>query len=76
MKSMTTKVENPLKHGRKKGTLRVIKFHLFGMSIKTLGSLEKIRVGRETGNTHIFFTLCEIFNGFIHAFYLSKIHFH
>ena len=25
------------------------------MSIKTLGSLGKIRVGRVTGNTHIFF---------------------
>ena len=25
----------------------------FGMPIKTLGSLEKIRVGRETGNTHM-----------------------
>ena len=25
------------------------------MPIKTLGSLEKIRVGRETGNTHLFF---------------------
>ena len=27
----------------------------FGMPIKTLGSLGKIRVGRVTGNTHIFF---------------------
>ena len=26
-----------------------------GMPIKTLGSLGKIRVGRVTGNTHIFF---------------------
>ena len=25
------------------------------MAIKTLGLLEKIRVGRENGNTHIFF---------------------
>ena len=27
----------------------------FGKPIKTLGSLGKIRVGRVTGNTHIFF---------------------
>ena len=33
----------------------MIEFHFFGMSIKTLGSLGKIRVGRVTGNTHIFF---------------------
>ena len=32
----------------------------FGMPIKTLGSLEKIRVGRETGNTH-FFGLTAVF---------------
>ena len=30
-------------------------FIFFGMPIKTLGSLGKIRVGRVTGNTHIFF---------------------
>ena len=29
----------------------------FGIPIKTLGSLGKIRVGRVTGNTHIFFGL-------------------
>ena len=34
---------------------RLIKVHFFGMPIKTLGSLGKIRVGRVTGNTHIFF---------------------
>ena len=33
----------------------MIEFHFFGMPIKTLGSLEKIRVGRVTVNTHIFF---------------------
>ena len=33
----------------------MIEFHFFGMRIKTLGSLVKIRVGRVTGNTHIFF---------------------
>ena len=33
----------------------MIKVHFFGMPIKTLGSLGKIRVGRVTGNTHIFF---------------------
>ena len=38
-----------------KGRLRMIEFHFFGMPIKTLGSLGKIRVGRVTGNTHIFF---------------------
>ena len=32
----------------------MIEFHFFGMPIKTLGSLGKIRVGRVTGNTHIF----------------------
>ena len=30
---------------------------VFGMPIKTLGSLGKIRVGRVTGNTHILFGL-------------------
>ena len=35
--------------------MRLIKVHFFGMPIKTLGSLGKIRVGRVTGNTHIFF---------------------
>ena len=33
----------------------MIKVHFFGMPIKTLGSLGKIRVGRVTGNTHIFY---------------------
>ena len=32
----------------------MIEFHFFGMPIKTLGSLGKIRVGRVTGNTHFF----------------------
>ena len=33
----------------------MIEFHFFfGMPIKTLGSLGKIRVGRVTGNIHIF----------------------
>ena len=32
----------------------MIEIHFFGMPIKTLGSLGKIRVGRLTGNTHIF----------------------
>ena len=32
----------------------MIEFHFFGMPIKTSGSLGKIRVGRVTGNTHIF----------------------
>ena len=36
----------------------MIEFILFfGMPIKILGSLGKIRVGRVTGNTHIFFCL-------------------
>ena len=35
----------------------MIEFHFFGMPIKTLGSLGKIRVGRVTGNTHIFLAL-------------------
>ena len=33
----------------------MIEFHFFGMPIKTLGSLGKIRVGWVTGNTHISF---------------------
>ena len=33
----------------------MIEFYFFGMQIKTLGSLGKIRVGRVTGNTHISF---------------------
>ena len=52
---MTVKVAKPIKNGRKLGRLRLIKVHFFGMPIKTLGSLGKIRVGRVTGNTHIFF---------------------
>ena len=42
----------------------MIEFHFFGMPIKTLGSLGKIRVGRVTGNTHIFFfglTSCKVY---------------
>ena len=31
-------------------------YFLFGMPIKCYGSLEKIRVGREIGNTHITFS--------------------
>ena len=33
----------------------MIEFQFLGMPIKTLGSLGKNRVGRVTGNTHIFF---------------------
>ena len=33
----------------------MIEFHLFWNANKTLGSLGKIRVGRVTGNTLIFF---------------------
>ena len=43
------------KNGLKQGRFCMIEFHFFGMPIKTLGSLGKIRVGRVTGNTHIFF---------------------
>ena len=56
---MTAKVVKPIKNGRKQGRLCMIKFHFFGMPIKTLGSLGKIRVGRVTGNTHFFFGLIE-----------------
>ena len=52
---MTVKVAKPIKNGRKLGRLRLIKVHFFEMPIKTLVSLGKIRVGRVTGNTHIFF---------------------
>ena len=44
--NMTAKVAKPIKMAAN-----------FGMPIKTLGSLGKIRVGRVTGNTHIFFFL-------------------
>ena len=37
----------------------MIEFIFFGMPIKTLGSLGKIRVGRVTGNTIIFFGLID-----------------
>ena len=53
--NMTAKVAKPIKNGRKQGRLCMIEFHFFGMPIKTLGSLGKIRVGRVTGNTHFFF---------------------
>ena len=33
----------------------MIEFYFFGMPIKTLGSLGKIKVVRVTGNTHISF---------------------
>ena len=55
---MTAKVEKPITKGRKYGSLQVIEFQFqffFGMPIKTLGLLGKIRVGQETGNTHVFF---------------------
>ena len=53
--NMTAKVAKPIKNVRKQGRLCTIEFHFFGMPIKTLGSLGKIREGRVTGNTHIFF---------------------
>ena len=52
--NMTVKVAK-IRNGRKQGRLCMIEFHFFGMPIKTLGSLGKIRVGRVTGNTHFFF---------------------
>ena len=55
--NMTAKVAKPIKNGRKQGRLCMIKFHFFGIPIKTLGSLGKNRVGRVTENTHIFFGL-------------------
>ena len=64
--NMTAKVAKPIKNGRKQGRLCMIEFHFFGMPIKTLGSLGKIRVGRVTGNTHMsrvmrkpMFCICE-----------------
>ena len=53
--NMTAKVAKPIKNGHKQGGLCMIEFLFFEMPIKTLGSLGKIRVGRVTGNTHIFF---------------------
>ena len=53
--NITAKVAKPMKKWPQKGRLRMIEFHFFGMPIKTLGSPGKIRVGRVTENTHIFF---------------------
>ena len=53
--NMKAKVAKPIKNGRKQGRLCMIECHFFGMPIKTLWSLGKIRVGRVIGNTHIFF---------------------
>ena len=47
--------ETPKKMAASRGRLCVIKFHFFWNANKSLGSLEKIRVDRKTGNTHIFF---------------------
>ena len=55
--NMTAKVAKPIKNGCKQGRLCMIEFHFCGMPIKTLGSLGKIRVGRLTGNTHMFLAL-------------------
>ena len=52
--NMTAKVAKPIKKDRKHGRLCMIEFQFFGMPIKTLGLPGKIRVGRVTGNTHIF----------------------
>ena len=44
----------------------MIEFTFFGMPIKTLGSLGKIRVGRVTRNTHIsFFGLITLLAGWM-----------
>ena len=48
---MTAKLAKPIKIGRMYDRISFF----FGKPIKTLGSLGKIRVGRVTGNTHIFF---------------------
>ena len=55
----------------------MIDFFFFGMPIKTLGSLGKIRVGRVTGNTHIFFfglRTCFLVMLFFHIRLLDKLH--
>ena len=51
----------------------MIEFHVFGMPIKTLGSLGKIRVGRVTGNTHICFLALLIHAQIVGATELTKI---
>ena len=51
--NMTVKVAKPIKMVANR--VGCVFFFFFGMPIKTLGSLGKIRVGRVTGNTHIFF---------------------
>ena len=51
----------------------------FGMPIKTLRSLGKIRVGRVTGNTHIFFWPKKIYmHAHVHRLFyrpISNVHF-
>ena len=59
--NITAKVAKPIKKWPQKGRLRMIEFNFFGMPIKTLGSLGKIRVGRVTGNTHIFLLRSTLF---------------
>ena len=49
-----SKSGKPNKKWAQVGLVTCDRISFFGMSIKTLVSLEKIRVGRETGNTHIF----------------------
>ena len=53
--NMAAKVVKPIKMAANRVGYCMIEFHFFGMPVKTLGSLGKIRVGRVTGNTHIFF---------------------
>ena len=52
--NMTANMAKPIKNGCKQGRVCMIEFHFFGMPIKTLGLLGKIRVGQVTGNTHNF----------------------
>ena len=53
--NMAAKVVKPIKNGCKQGRLLYDRISFFWNANKTLGSLGKIRVGRVTGNTHIFF---------------------
>ena len=71
-KCLNSKYDSKIKIGRKQGRLCMIEFHFFGKPIKTLGSLGNIRVGRVTGNTHIFFLALPTDHNYV-VFYFSSV---
>ena len=55
--NMAAKVAKPIKKTAANRVGYCDRISFFGLPIKTLGSLGKIRVGQVTGNTHIYFFL-------------------